>query len=182
VPVTKLRFPVFCSARWGEVLALHHVLDVVHHVLRSQSISGARSRSEICRPAGCARTEWHRDVGRRSNGREKDRSQALTSCATSGTTVTVRCCSGRHTMFLNFSLSRGDRSCNSTSSIAHPVSTQEIVNVPGDEPGAHDSDANAPGAIARSTSAPQELAEAAVRAAEMIELSSMAKGYPVRSH
>src|SRR2546426_3230282 len=53
------------------------------------------------------------------------RSEALRSCATSGTTVTVRCCSRRHAVLLNFSLSRGDLSYKRTSSIAHPVSSRK---------------------------------------------------------
>src|SRR5256885_8536240 len=42
------------------------------------------------------------------------RSQALTGCATSGTTVTVRCCSRRHAVFLNFSLDRKSTRLNSS--------------------------------------------------------------------
>src|SRR5438094_6260242 len=110
----------------GGGVGLHDVLDVVNHVLRSQEYLGC----EIAQ----RNMQHHRVVleerGAVTCGVEATvvktiKSEARRSCATSGTTVTVRWCSGRHTMVLNFSLSRDERSCNRTSSISHPVSIRK---------------------------------------------------------
>ncbi len=55
--------------------------------------------------------------------------------------VTVRCRSRRQAVFLNFSLSRGRRSCFLD---RPPRVDQELVDIPGDEPGAHDSQRTGP--------------------------------------
>ena len=52
VPVTKLLFPVCCSARWGEVFAFMTCSTSSTTFCDLRRISGARSRSEICNSSG----------------------------------------------------------------------------------------------------------------------------------
>src|SRR5437879_4118357 len=106
------------------------------------------------------------------------RSEALSSSATWGATLTERWCSRRHVVFLNFSLSAGDLSYKRTSSIAHPVSTRKSYTYRAMNPVP-----TMPNDCARRdrpfSQYAARAADAAVRAAEMIELSRMGNGYPV---
>src|SRR2546422_8821528 len=62
-----------------------------------RSISGARSRREICSTSGlCSKSVASAMWGVEATVVNRIRSQALTRCATSGTTVTVRCRLERH--------------------------------------------------------------------------------------
>src|SRR5207302_828949 len=139
-------------------------------------ISGARSRREICSTTGlCSKREASLMYGADATVVKTIRSEALSSCVSSGMTVTVRWCSGRHAVFLNFSLSTGDLSYKRTSSISHPVSTRKSYTYRAMNPVP-----TMPSECARRDRPVSQYAaraaDAAVRAAEMIELSRMAIG------
>src|SRR5437879_12150278 len=109
----------------GGGVGLHDVLAVVNHVLRSQEYLGCESaKGKMQHQRVVLEEHGIGDVGRRSNGREKDQITGPHKLGDVGNNrdravllEAARCVS-------EFLTLEGDRSCNRTSSIVHPVSTR----------------------------------------------------------
>src|SRR5437762_10144689 len=110
----------------GRGVRLHDVLDVVDHVLGSDEDLGCEvTKGNMQHDRVCSKREASATYGVDATVVKRTRSEALRSCVSSGTTVTVRWCSRWHAVFLNFSLSTGDLSYKRISSMSHPVSSRK---------------------------------------------------------